>query len=93
MERVHPEDLPLVQEAFDRASQQGANLDLEHRLLMPNDSSKHARVLGHAVEDQSDFVGAVMDITAIKKAFEEIQSLRDQLYKENLAQHDPSGCL
>jgi DNA-binding NtrC family response regulator len=88
LERVHPEDRPLVQAALDRASQQGTNLDLEHRLLMPDGSIKHLRVLGDALESHSgkpEFAGAVMDITVMKNAFEEIQALRDQLYKENLA--------
>ena len=83
--RVHPEDLQLVQEALDRASQQGANLDFENRLVMADGSIKHVHVLGHALEGKSEFVGAVMDITTMKNAFQEIQVLRDQLYKENLA--------
>src|SRR6516164_8535197 len=32
-----------------------------------------------------EFVGPVMDITTMKNAMDEIQALRDQLYKENLA--------
>jgi DNA-binding NtrC family response regulator/PAS domain-containing protein len=88
LERVHPADLPLVQEALDRASQKETSLDLEHRLLMPGGSIKHVHVLGHSLDGQSgkpEFVGAVMDITTMKRAFEEIQTLKDQLYKENLA--------
>ena len=87
LERVHPEDVRLVQEALDGASH-GKDLDLEHRLAMPDGSIKRVHVLGHALNHEagkSSFVGAVMDITAMKNAFEEIQTLRDQLYKENLA--------
>jgi transcriptional regulator with PAS, ATPase and Fis domain len=87
LERVHPEDVRLVQEALDGASD-GKDLDLEHRLVMPNASIKRVHVLGRTLKQEagkSSFVGAVMDITAMKNAFEEIQTLRDQLYKENLA--------
>jgi hypothetical protein len=87
LERVHPEDVRLVQEAFDSASH-GKDLDLEHRLVMPDGSIKRVHVLGRALNHEAgkpSFVGAVMDITAMKNAFEEIQKLRDQLYKENLA--------
>jgi transcriptional regulator with PAS, ATPase and Fis domain len=87
LERVHPEDVRLVQEALDGASH-GKDLDLEHRLAMLDGSIKRVHVLGHALNHEagkSSFVGAVMDITAMKNAFEEIQTLRDQLYKENLA--------
>ena len=88
LERVHPEDVHLVNEALAGASQHGGDIDLEHRLLMPDGSIKRVHVLGHALNHEvgkSSFVGAVMDITAMKNAFEEIQTLKDQLYKENLA--------
>jgi len=87
LDRVHPEDRNLVQLALDGASQ-AKDLDLEHRLLMPDGSVKRVQVLGHALNHEAgeaSFIGAVMDITATKNAFEEIQTLRDQLYKENLA--------
>jgi DNA-binding NtrC family response regulator len=87
LERVHPEDVRLLQEALDDVSH-GKDLDLEHRLVMPDGSIKRVHVLGRAINletGKSSFVGAVMDITAMKNAFDEIQILRDQLYKENLA--------
>lgn len=86
--RVHPEDLLSVQQAFSRASEGGESMDVEHRLLMPGGSVKTVRVLGHALNrpgSGSYFVGAITDVTAIKNAFEEIRTLKDQLYKENLA--------
>jgi transcriptional regulator with PAS, ATPase and Fis domain len=88
LERVHPEDVRRVQEALDAASRNGKDIDVEHRLVMPDGSIKRVHVLAHAINYQPgelSFVGAVMDITAMKNAFDEIQTLRDQLYKENLA--------
>lgn len=67
----------IVQEAFDSASH-GKDLDLEHRLLTPDGSIK-VHVLGHALTRERakpGFVGAVMDITTMKNAMEEIQALR-----------------
>ena len=88
LERVHPDDLRRVRDAFDAASR-GEQFDLEHRLIMPDGSVKSVRMLGHAQSNQQaggqEFVGAVTDITTVKNAFEEIRTLRDQLYKENLA--------
>lgn len=87
LERVHPEDVHLVRGALDGASH-GKDLDLEHRLVMPDGSIKRVHVLGHALNHEagkSSFVGAMMDITTMKNAFEEIRILKDQLYKENLA--------
>jgi len=86
-ERVHPEDLETVREALENAAH-GKDLDFEHRLIMPDGSAKRVHVLGRVLTPGAaklEFVGAVMDITTIKNAFEEIRVLRDQLYKENLA--------
>jgi len=88
LERIHPEDVHRVQEVLDAASRNGRDVDVEHRLLMPDGSIKRVHVLAHAINYKAgelSFVGAVMDITAMKNAFEEIKTLRDQLYKENLA--------
>ena len=87
-DRIHPEDLLLVQGAFSSASQKDTGMDVELRLLMPGGSKKTVHMLGHVLNQQpgkSYFVGAITDVTAMKNAFEEIQTLKDQLYKENLA--------
>jgi len=88
LDRIHPEDLPLVRQVMASVSEHGRDVDVEHRLLMPDGSVKTIRVLGHTSNDRvgkPTFLGAITDISAIKNAFEEIQRLRDQLYKENLA--------
>jgi PAS domain S-box-containing protein len=59
---------------------EGRVLDFEHRLLMPDGSIKHVHVLAQPFKDQCgkvEFVGAVMDVTDSKKAFQEIQALKD----------------
>ncbi len=75
-QRVHPEDIAFVQQTVDRASRDGTDLDFEHRLLMPDGSVKHVHVMARAVRDESgglEFVGAVSDVTATKKAEERIR--------------------
>jgi len=86
LERVHPEDLRRVEENLDVASH-SENLDMEHRLAMPDGSVKMVHVLGHARLGAAgrEFIGAVTDITTVRNAFDEIRALRDQLYKENVA--------
>jgi DNA-binding NtrC family response regulator len=88
LERIHPEDLPLVREVMAGVSEHGRDVDVEHRLLMPDGSVKTIRVLGHTSNDrvgEPTFLGAITDVSTMKNAFEEIQRLKDQLYKENLA--------
>ena len=85
--RFHPEDAATVQETIERALKDAKKLDYEHRLLMPDGSIKHVHVLAQPFKDQSgnvEFVGTVMDVTATKKAFQEIKALKDELYKENI---------
>jgi DNA-binding NtrC family response regulator len=88
LERVHPEDLQLVRQVTTGVSQDGKDVDVEHRLLMPDGTVKTIRVLGHTSREPNGapiFLGAITDISVVKNAFEEIRVLRDQLYKENLA--------
>jgi transcriptional regulator with PAS, ATPase and Fis domain len=91
LERVHPEDRQLVQEVTAGVAKDGRDVDVEHRLLMPDGTIKTIRVLGHTSREpdgKSIFLGAITDISAMKNAFEEIRTLRDQLYKENVALRD-----
>ena len=76
LQRVHPEDIPLVQQTIDHACQHGKDFDLEYRLLMPRGSIKYLHVVAHGIRDELDqieFVGAVTDITATKRAEQKIQ--------------------
>ncbi|HWX20758.1 MAG TPA: GAF domain-containing protein [Candidatus Binatia bacterium] len=71
LQRVHPEDLALVQRMIEVASRDGTSLDFEHRVLMPDSSLKHVHVLAHAVRNNAgevEFVGAVMDVSQRKRA-------------------------
>jgi PAS domain S-box-containing protein len=78
-QRIHPDDRDLVQQTIDRASAARANLDFEHRLLMPDGSVKHLNVLARALEPSSgalEYVGTVMEVTERKRAEEERERLR-----------------
>jgi PAS domain S-box-containing protein len=94
-QRVHPEDQTFVRQIVDRVSREKQEFDFEHRLLTRDGSTKFVRVVGHPSTDQAgqfEFVGAITDITErknaeaeLQKAVNEINTLRDQLYKENIA--------
>jgi PAS domain S-box-containing protein len=76
LQRVHPEDRPLVEEYIDRATREGKDCDFEYRLLLPDGSIKHLRLVAHAVRDESgspEFLGAVTDITERKRAHEALR--------------------
>jgi PAS domain S-box-containing protein len=91
--RVHPEDLSLVQRVIENAKA-GESFDFEHRVLLPDGSVKHLHVIARPLTSASsevEFVGTVMDVTARKKAFEEIKTLRDELQKENIVLREELG--
>jgi formate hydrogenlyase transcriptional activator len=82
LRQTHPEDAVFVKQTIERASQDEKDFDFEHRLLMPDGSIKHVRVVGHAEKDKSselEFVGAVMDVTAAKEAEERIRQDETEL--------------
>ena len=82
IQRIHPEDLALVRSTLDDAARDGRDIDFENRLLMPDGSVKNIHVVAHMVRDgvgQQDFHGAVMDITAAKRAEEELHKTRSEL--------------
>jgi PAS domain S-box-containing protein len=97
-QRVHPDDLMTV-EGVTADLLAGRDVEYNFRLVLPDNSIKHVHSVAHAVTDENgqvvEFIGTVMDVTeqrnahdALKKAFEEIKTLRDQLYKENIALRD-----
>jgi PAS domain S-box-containing protein len=67
LQRTHPDDRARVQQTIERATQEGKEIDYEHRLLMPNGSVKYLYVVGHASKKEEsgslEFVGAITDIT------------------------------
>src|SRR6266481_8861133 len=76
LRQTHPEDAVFVKQTIERASQDEKDFDFEHRLLMPDGSIKHVRVMGHAERGQSgelEFVGAVMDFTAAREAEQQVR--------------------
>src|SRR5258708_3397285 len=65
----------------DARSKDGNDFDLEYRLVMPDGSVKHVHVVAHAERDKSgelEFVGAVMDVTAAKRAEEALRQSEEQ---------------
>jgi PAS domain-containing protein len=75
----HPEDKQLVEDVIKSAAEKAMDFDFEHRLLMPGGSVKYIRVVGRPSADAGfdclEFVGAVTDITTIRKAEQKFRGL------------------
>ena len=87
LQQTHPEDRAMVRQTLEHAFHNGTDFDFEHRLVMADGAVKYVHVVGGATAESSgkrELVGAVMDVTAAKLALQEIQQLKEQLFKENL---------
>src|SRR6516225_505292 len=76
LQRVHPDDRKLVQQQLDRALRGEPDYDYEYRLLMPDGDIKHLHVRAHrqvGEAGEEELVGALMDVTATRKAQEALQ--------------------
>src|SRR5246127_1933641 len=85
-DRIHPEDLDRMREVKDRAAQNGMDLDIEHRILLPDGAVKYLHAVAHAGRDSSgnlEYMGVVTDITERKRADEERQALSRKLEESN----------
>jgi PAS domain S-box-containing protein len=81
-DRIHPEDLERVRQLSDRAAQNGIDLDVEHRILLPDGVIKYVHAVAHAGRDSSgnlEYMGVVTDITERKRAEKERQALSRDL--------------
>jgi PAS domain S-box-containing protein len=94
LQRVHPEDVALVQQTVERATQSGQDFEHEYRLMMPDGSIKHVHVRAHTLSDESDdieFVGAVMDVTAQKQVEAALRQSESYLAEAQRLTHTGSG--
>ncbi|WP_437535232.1 ATP-binding protein [Sorangium sp. So ce726] len=80
--RIHPGDLERVADIVRQALRDGATFDYEHRLVMDDGSVKLVRVLGGmrvAASGRIELVGAATDITASRRAADELQQAQAAL--------------
>jgi PAS domain S-box-containing protein len=83
-DRVHPDDLDRVRLLSDRAAHNGMDLDVEHRILLPDGVIKYVHAVAHAGRDSSgnlEYMGVVTEITERKHAEEERQALSRNLHE------------
>jgi PAS domain S-box-containing protein len=82
LSRVHPDDLPQVQEVIRRAETTRQGFDVEYRLQFPDETVKYVHLVAKRMESAAggvEFIGAVMDISAIRVAQLELNTARGEL--------------
>jgi len=93
LQRSHPDDVGLVKDALERAAADGSDFDYEHRLLMPDGSTKHLHDIAHRVRDEAgndEVIGAIIDITERKIAERAIRRSEAYLVEAQTLSHTGS---
>lgn len=82
LQRIHPDDRARVQRTVDSVSLDGRDFEHGYRLLMPDGAIKYVHARAHAVTTPSgdtEFIGAVTDVTARKRAEAELHEAQTNL--------------
>jgi signal transduction histidine kinase len=80
--RVHPEDIPLLNDIIERARGGGEDFEYEHRLVMPDKSVKYLHLIGHSTRDKDgrlEYIGAAQDVTQRRLSEEALGKTRSEL--------------
>ncbi|AXR83466.1 diguanylate cyclase/phosphodiesterase (GGDEF &EAL domains) with PAS/PAC sensor(s) [Natrarchaeobaculum sulfurireducens] len=97
IEFYHPEDLPTVQSAVDRAISEGESYECEVRLLTAGGNQRWVRILGEPVREDGEVVtihGSIQDITDRKERERELERSETiiQVLDELVYEVDDEGC-
>jgi PAS domain S-box-containing protein len=96
LSRVHPDDRSLFLENVQKGIREVCDYEDRYRIIREDGSIRHIHVLAHPVKNAAgnlvEFVGTHMDVTeqhlsrkALEDALVEINSLKEQLFQENVA--------
>jgi PAS domain S-box-containing protein len=80
--RVHPEDIPMMNEMVEKARCAVGNFEYEHRLLMPDSSVKYLHLIAHGIRDNDgrlEYIAAVQDVTHRRISEEALAKARSEL--------------
>jgi PAS domain S-box-containing protein len=80
--RVHPDDLPLMDDMVESAQRGVSDFEYEHRLLMPDNSVKYLHLVAHRSRDEQgrmEYIGAVQDVTQRHMSEEALGEARSEL--------------
>jgi PAS domain S-box-containing protein len=102
IQRVHPDDQVELQEVQQRAIREKRDVEIEYRIVHPSEAVRDIHSTGHPVLSASgdliELIGTVIDVTdrkraeeELRRAFEEIKALRDELQRENIVLREELG--
>jgi PAS domain S-box-containing protein len=94
LERVHPEDRLVVEQAMDRGIREGHDLEHDYRLMLSDGLIKHIHAVVHPIAGRSgkirDVIGTVADISDRIQAESELSRSAAYLVEAEKISH--TGC-
>jgi PAS domain S-box-containing protein len=96
LSRVHPDDRFSFSERIQKAIRDASDYETDFRIIREDGTLRHIHALAHPAKNAAgnlvEFVGTHMDVTeqhfsrkALEDALVEINSLKEQLFQENVA--------
>jgi PAS domain S-box-containing protein len=80
VQRIHPDDRPIVAEELERATRERGEYEVDYRIIHPNGEVRDIHAIGHPIlgpsGDLVEFVGTGIDVTERKQAEDERERLR-----------------
>jgi PAS domain S-box-containing protein len=101
-QRMHPDDQPTLKELMERMVREKMEFEYDYRLVHPGGAVRDIHTTGHPVlsptGDLIEYMGTAIDITDrkraeddLRRAFEDIKALRDELQRENIVLREELG--
>jgi PAS domain S-box-containing protein len=83
LQRIHPEDLPIVAEKLERAVRERGEYEADYRIIHPNGEVRDIHAIGHPVlgpsGDLIELVGSAIDVTERKRAEDNLRQSENEL--------------
>jgi PAS domain S-box-containing protein len=94
-QRFHPDDQPIIAESLGRARRERSEHELDYRIIHPGGEIRNLHAVVHPVlgpsGDLVEFVGSVIDVTAVKQAGEALRRSESYLAEAQRLTHTGSG--
>jgi PAS domain S-box-containing protein len=86
--RHQPDDIPYYHAIVEQAIRDRTDFEIDYRLLLPNNTTKHVHAVGHPVVNASgdvvELVGTAMDVTEQHEARAALQTAFEQIKVEEI---------
>ncbi len=80
--RCHPDDLRFITQFIEQGRRGDADIECQHRIVMPDQSIKHLHLIAHRATDKPhsyEYIGTTLDISQRRSSEEALDKARSEL--------------